>query len=183
MAAARSLEETIAAARLGDTEAFRVLVERYWPRCMRIAERMLGNAQDAEETVQDTFVRVHRALPNYREQQRFEPWLFRILGNRCRSRLVTRRAWRDTVTLDESFDAPVTGLSEAEAHAWRDAVERAMGGLPPEQREAFLLRHVEGLEYEEMMQVTGAGLSALKMRVKRACDALRRRLEDVIDAA
>jgi RNA polymerase sigma-70 factor (ECF subfamily) len=61
-----------------------------------------------------------------------------------------------------------------------DEVRRALDGLPAEQREAFLLRHVEGLEYAEMMTVTGAGLSALKMRVKRASDALRARLQEAI---
>jgi RNA polymerase sigma-70 factor (ECF subfamily) len=60
-------------------------------------------------------------------------------------------------------------------------IEEAVGALTPELREAFLLKHVEELEYEEMVEVTGAGVSALKMRVKRACERLREQLEEVVD--
>jgi RNA polymerase sigma-70 factor (ECF subfamily) len=67
----------------------------------------------------------------------------------------------------------------AERTAWREEIERALSRLDPEQREAFLLKHVEELSYEEMAEITGAGISALKMRVKRACDRLRQLLEEV----
>ena len=65
--------------------AFATLVDMYYARCLRFALHMLASRRDAEEAVQDTFVRVYRALPTYREQDAFEPWLFRILGNRCRT--------------------------------------------------------------------------------------------------
>ncbi|HUF26831.1 MAG TPA: sigma factor-like helix-turn-helix DNA-binding protein, partial [Gemmatimonadaceae bacterium] len=63
--------------------------------------------------------------------------------------------------------------------AWREEIELALAKLEPEQREAFLLKHVDGLEYEEMAEITGAGISALKMRVKRACERLRAMLREV----
>jgi RNA polymerase sigma-70 factor (ECF subfamily) len=65
--------------------------------------------------------------------------------------------------------------------AVREEIQRALGQLPAEQREAFVLKHVEELSYEEMAEITGVGISALKMRVKRACDRLRDLLEGVFD--
>ena len=69
----------------------------------------------------------------------------------------------------------------ADADAWRDEITRALAQLVPEQREAFLLKYAEGLSYEEMEDLTGAGTSALKMRVKRACERLRELLQGVYD--
>jgi RNA polymerase sigma-70 factor (ECF subfamily) len=69
----------------------------------------------------------------------------------------------------------------AERSAWREEIERALGRLRPEQREAFLLKYVEDMGYDEMSQLTGVGVSALKMRVMRACDRLRELLSDVRD--
>ena len=68
---------------------------------------------------------------------------------------------------------------DVDAIAWREEIQTALAALPAAQREAFLLRHIEGLEYEEMGRITGAGVSALKMRVKRACEFLRLRLAEV----
>ena len=70
-------------AKLGDIQAFEVIVERYYSRCMRFAQGMLRDTTDADDVVQETFVRLYRALPRYEERQRFDSWLFRILGNCC----------------------------------------------------------------------------------------------------
>jgi RNA polymerase sigma-70 factor (ECF subfamily) len=69
-----------------------------------------------------------------------------------------------------------------DAAAWREEIQAALGRLDPAQREAFLLKHVEELSYEEMTELTGVGVSALKMRVKRACDRLREMLQEVYSA-
>jgi RNA polymerase sigma-70 factor (ECF subfamily) len=169
-------------ARAGDPQAFRRLVDAHYARALRFARNMGLAAEDAEEAVQDTFVRVWNALPRFRPDAPFEPWLFRILANRCRSALVRRRWWRRAAVQDaEDVLAQLPARWGAEGDpALYDEVRRALDGLPAEQREAFLLRHVEGLEYGEMMTVTGAGLSALKMRVKRASDALRARLQEAM---
>jgi RNA polymerase sigma-70 factor (ECF subfamily) len=174
----------VAAAREGDVTAFRLLVERYYARCLRFARNMGLDVEDAEEAVQDALVRVHGALDRFAPGAAFEPWLFRILANRCRSTRSRGRWWR-RIQVDlsprsahpdvESIPAP----AEPDAD-WRDVIVRALDTLPAEQREAFLLRHVEGMEYHDMMAVTGAGLSALKMRVKRASDALRARLKELV---
>jgi RNA polymerase sigma-70 factor (ECF subfamily) len=143
---------------------------------------MLGNREDAQEALQDAFVRAYRALGRCDDPERFGSWLFSILVNRCRTTGArsTRRA-RTFISDD------VAARSAAEAHpaeqaAWREEIERALDQLDAEQREAFLLKHVEGLSYEEMAEITGAGVSALKMRVKRACDRLRGLLQEAYSA-
>jgi RNA polymerase sigma-70 factor, ECF subfamily len=133
---------------------------------------MLFDRFDAEEAVQDTFVRVYRALPRFREDASFEAWLFRILANRCRTAAVRARRHADFVHYGDVPERP-NGVNHDVAIAWREEIELALAGLPVEQREAFLMRHVEDLSYDDMSRVTGEGISALKMRVKRACDTLR----------
>jgi RNA polymerase sigma-70 factor (ECF subfamily) len=129
--------------------------------------------------VQETFVRLYRALPRYEERQRFEPWLFQILGNCCRTANTTygreaSRAIDDEHALDRvaSLDDP----SRVMDHEWGDDVRRALAELPEYNREIFLLHYIEGFAYDEIERMTGVKQSALKMRVKRACDFLRARL-------
>ena len=167
----------VRAAQQGDVRAFAALVDAYYARCLRFALHMLSNRSDAEEAVQDTFVRVYRALPNYEERESFEPWLFRILANRCRSAGARERRRSEIVEFGEVPDR-ANERRHDEAIAWREEIARALASLPEEQREAFLMRHVEDLSYDDMAIATGAGISALKMRVKRACDALRIRLTE-----
>lgn len=174
-AAERSL--LVRGAQQGDVRAFASLVDAYYARCLRFALHMLANRSDAEEAVQDTFVRVYRALPGYEERESFEPWLFRILANRCRSAGARERRRSEFVEFGEVPDR-ANDRRHDETIAWREEIARALATLPPEQREAFLMRHVEDLTYDDMAVATGAGISALKMRVKRACDALRVRLTE-----
>jgi RNA polymerase sigma-70 factor (ECF subfamily) len=154
-------------------------VEAYHARCLRFARAMLRNADDAEDVVQDAFVRLYRALPRYEDRQRFEPWLFQILGNCCRSAntVHNREASRtsdDELALDRVVSPDDTGrLAEM---GWSDAVRRALADVPEHNREIFLLHHIEEFSYEEIERMTGVRQSALKMRVKRAAEALRARL-------
>lgn len=176
-AAAETRSLLIHAARSGDVRAFAELVDTYYARCLRFALHMLSSRDDAEEAVQDTFIRVYRALPKYEEREAFEPWLFRILANRCRTAGGRARRHADVVEYGDVPERPTTH-PEDEAFAWRDAIQGALAALPREQREAFLMRHVEDLSYEDMSTATGARVSALKMRVKRACDAMRALLSE-----
>lgn len=168
----------VQAARSGDVRAFAELVDSYYARCLRFALHMLADRSDAEEAVQDTFVRVYRALPKYEEREAFEPWLFRILANRCRSAGSRERRHASFVVYGDVPDR-ATGPEHAESIAWREEIGVALATLPQDQREAFLMRHVEDLSYDDMAVATGAGVSALKMRVKRACDTLRTRLTEI----
>jgi len=155
------------------------LVEWYYPRALRFARAMLGDPRDAEEAVQDTFVRVHDNLARFRGDESFDPWFFRILGNRCRTLAGKRK--RHHALIDYTPILPET-ISDADIRLPDDAFVRrvyhALADLPADQREAFLLRHVNDLDYDEMITVTGARGSTLRMRVKRACDALRVRLRE-----
>ena len=166
-------------ARDGDHVAFAQLVEQYYPRALRFARAMLGDARDAEEAVQDAFVRVHDNIARFHGDESFDPWFFRILGNRCRTLGGKRKRHHAlieyTPILPEIGSEPDTTLPD---DAFVRRVYHALSELPADQREAFLLRHVNDLDYDEMMTVTGARASALRMRVKRAVDALRVRLVD-----
>jgi RNA polymerase sigma-70 factor (ECF subfamily) len=165
----------------GDVDAYAKLVDRYYDRCARFAIRMLGNRDDAEDALQSTFLRAYRALGRYQERDRFSAWLYRILVNQCRS-LAARRSHRERVFVREEAllmnapDKTPTWTGEDE-----EFVQRVLNELDPLLREAFLLKYVEELSYDEMAALTGAGVSALKMRVKRACDKLRERWERIRD--
>jgi RNA polymerase sigma-70 factor, ECF subfamily len=162
----------------GDTDAYALLVKHHHASCLRYAERMLGDEADAEDAVQDTFMRAFLAIGRFDDRVPFRAWLFRILVNRCRTVALqrTRRSRRfpnDEIALVNAR-APETSVGDRD-----EAVRRAVDELDPLLREAFLLKYVEGMDYGDMSAALGAGVSALKMRVKRACDALRPRLREV----
>ena len=142
---------------------------------------MLRNPDDAEDMVQETFVRLYRALPRYEERQRFESWLFQILGNCCRTANTTFRR-QDARTVDDDdvlTRLPSTDVTDASFdREWGDDVRRALAEVPDYNREIFLLHYIEGFAYDEIERMTGIKQSALKMRVKRASDLLRARLAE-----
>jgi RNA polymerase sigma-70 factor (ECF subfamily) len=143
------------------------------------AFHMLGNREDAQEAMQDSFVRAFGALGKCRDPERFGAWLFRIVVNRCRT--MRRRSHRGrNFGWPLPRDVPARG-DAADGLEWREEINRALARLRPHYREAFLLRYVRGLEYDEMAHVTGANEPALRMRVKRALDHLRELLRDVHD--
>jgi RNA polymerase sigma-70 factor (ECF subfamily) len=135
---------------------------------------MLGERADAEDVVQDTFLRAYLAIGRYDERDQFRGWLFRILTNQCRNSITsrgrrTRRFVQDELAIETAASPPMGLPSGVE-----DAVLlRAMAQLDPLQREALLLKYAEGMEYTEMSAMTGVGESALKMRVKRGSERLR----------
>lgn len=171
--------ECVAQVLAGDTAAYAVLVGRYRAQFSRYAVRMLGNREDAEEALQDAFLRAYRSLSKCEDPARFGSWLFRILANRCRT-AGTRRGRRErTFVRDEIALLDASEEHPEERAAWREEIQRALLMLDEDQREAFLLKHVEDLGYDQMAELTGVGVSALKMRVKRACERLRSLLQEV----
>ena len=163
----------------GDSGAYAPLVSRYRARYARFAVRMLGTEEDAEEALQDSFVRAYRALGRCEDPERFGAWLYRILVNRCRTHGGRRGRRERTFVSDPIAMESASEEHPAELDAWREEIEYALDRLDVRQREAFLLKHVEELSYEEMAELTGIGISALKMRVKRACDRMRELLREV----
>ena len=163
----------------GDAAAFTTLIDRHAAACPRFATRMLGNRADAEDATQETLVRAYRALRRYEDREVFRTWLFSILVNRCRTAAM-RRGRRDRrVIADEAMLAGAAVDSDAAAVDLHVELERALAALDPDQREAFVLKHVEQWSYEEMAAATGVGVSALKMRVKRACERLQSLMAEV----
>lgn len=171
--------ELVAATRRGDQRSFAILVARYRDRHARFVARMLGDADEAEDVLQSVFVRAYRHIDRCEDPARFGAWLHRIVVNESRT-FAARRGQRELKLVREPLvlDGLESDVTEGDP-ALRQRIEAAVATLPVEQREAFLLKHVEELEYEEMAEVTGAGVSALKMRVKRAIERLREQLEGV----
>lgn len=162
----------------GDGHAFTMLVDRHAPVCLRYATRMLGSVEDAEDVTQDSLYRAYRALGSYEHSTAFRTWLMAILINRCRSALLYRGRREGRVRIDPDAVRAAFIPADVDAFTARDSIQRALATLDPDLREAFLLKHVEQLSYDEMSAATGIGVSALKMRVKRACDQLRVALEE-----
>jgi RNA polymerase sigma-70 factor (ECF subfamily) len=173
--------ELIAAVLAGDIEAFSGLVRRHEDTCVRFAVRMLGSRADADDALQSAFMRAFRGLRSCREPDRFGAWLYHIVINECRTYASRRRQreLRFTPATNEIERAVAPGSEPEKDVDVGGHIERALGTLPADQREAFLLKHVEEMSYDEMAAMTGSSVSALKMRVKRACDALRDLLEGV----
>jgi RNA polymerase sigma-70 factor, ECF subfamily len=172
--------ELVRRVRAGETRAYGALVARYRDRLGRYAVHMIGDREDAEEALQDAFVRAYRSLARCDDPNRFGAWLYGILVNRCRT-IGARSSRRRRLFVGEPDSAALHESSEIDQIdrlAWDDAVSRALARLPAEHREAFLLKHVEDLEYEEIARLTGVGVSALKMRVKRAREQLQRFLTE-----
>ncbi|HEX2080194.1 MAG TPA: sigma-70 family RNA polymerase sigma factor [Longimicrobium sp.] len=163
----------------GDAAWYEVLVRRYQEPLYRHAYGMLGDPDAAADLVQDSLVKAYTRLDTC-DPDRFAAWLFRILRNRCKDYLKSRRR-RDVPLVDDGphaaplSDDPVVTLERTELGK---VVADALARIPEPQREAFLLKHVEGRSYEEMAELLDAGISALKMRVMRAREALQELLKD-----
>ncbi len=166
--------ELVRRVRAGDTRAYGALVSRYRDRLGRYAVHMIGDREDAEEALQDSFVRAYRCD----DPARFGAWLYGILVNRCRTTGARAARRRRMFVHDAQALNGAAHADQADRLDWVDAVDRALARLAPEYREAFLLKHVEDLEYDEISELTGAGVSALKMRVKRAREQLQRYLRE-----
>jgi len=171
--------EVVRAVLAGDTEEYAELVGRYRDRYARFASRMLGSADAADDAVQDAFIRAFEQLQQCRDPDNFAGWFFLILRNRCLAE--RRRAARTGTVTDpatlmarEQADGPVQQVEQ------RRALQQALLELTPEQREVFVLKHVEDLSYEEIARRLGASIPSLKMRMHRAYDRLRERLKDVL---
>lgn len=163
----------------GDVESFGILVNRYRDKYFGIACRILGNREDAEDALQETFIRSYRSLGSCTDPARFGSWLYSILINQCRTS-GTRRGMREKRNAgDMMLDSLPDEAATIQTGDLQQEVEFALARLTQDQREAFLLKHVEDLSYEEMSEITGDSISALKMRVKRAVEGLRIQLEKV----
>ena len=170
----RTDAELVKSALDGSEEAYAELVRRYQDLLYRHAERMAGSPDEAEDIVQLAFIKSYRNLATCQNPDHVGAWMFRITANACKDHLKSRRS--DGVTIDDVPGlAGETGDPER-ALARRDLrsrIDSALHRLPADQREAFVMKHVEGLSYQEMEELLGVSVPALKMRVHRARDDLQ----------
>jgi RNA polymerase sigma-70 factor (ECF subfamily) len=161
----------------GDRERYAQLVERYRDRYARYAARMLGSMDAAEDAVQDAFVRAYDQLAQCKEPEKFVGWFFLILRNRC---FAEQRRNRTSASLEAADDVAAADRTDggAETAEQRRALQLALLGLTPDQREVFVLKHVEGLSYSEIADRLSTSVPSLKMRMHRAYDRLREQLRD-----
>ena len=169
--------EIVRAVLAGDRERYAELVERYRDRYARYAARMLGSADAAEDAVQDAFVRAFDQLGQCKEPDKFVGWFFLILRNRC---FAERRRSKSSASLEaaEAVAAADRTDGHTESNEQRRALQLALLELTPDQREVFVLKHVEGLSYGEIAERLSTSVPSLKMRMHRAYDTLREQLRE-----
>lgn len=154
----------------GDQQAFAQLMQRYTGAVFGLSYRMLGNAQDAEDAVQEIFLRAYSRLNTFDRTRRFSTWLLSIASNYCIDRLRRRRY--NWLTLDDvAFSLP-SGLAGPERTALereqQAIVQDALQRLPENYRLVTVLRYINDLSYDEIGQVTGLPESTIKTRLHRA---------------
>jgi RNA polymerase sigma-70 factor (ECF subfamily) len=179
--------EVVRQCRLGNEQAYRQLIERYQPRIYSLAVRMVGQAQDAEDVTQETFVRMFRAIDRYDPARPFAAWLFTIASRLCIDHIRRRRSrpislvQRETGSQDEHLiEVEDTGLKPDEIVSRAEEEQRAhtlVDSLPPHYRIVVMLRHQQDLSYEEISQVLHLPLGTVKARIHRARALLKERLE------
>lgn len=185
-----TLDDAVARARLLDPTAFDWLVDQYSARLFGLMHRLTARASDAEDLVQEVFLRLVRVMPTYRHEGRFEAWLFRIAANVAREHLRRGRvraggnsriaspsdpdsesasAWADLSTAQP--DEPLTVAEDA------DEVQRSLARLPAPEREVIMLRHYGELSYQEIADAMGTPLGTALARAHRAHKKLREWME------
>lgn len=170
-------DELIRLARRGDEQAFASLVERYYRAAYASAYAVLGNAGDAEEIAQETFVQVFQKLDRLRDPGALPGWIWRIARDTALKHIRKHKRIRPV------GDAPDLKLDEQRPHQPLVAAEEkeqliaALTELPEEMREAVLMRYWEDLEYEQMAERTGVSAAALYQRVCRGLKRLRESIE------
>jgi RNA polymerase sigma-70 factor (ECF subfamily) len=189
------LTDLVTKARSGDADAFRVLVERHSRPLFRMAFRMTGNQQDAEDVVQESFLRAYRQLGKFDERASFGTWLYRIATNcsldvmRSRKRRAKQEAGPEAEL--SGMEDPVLSLPSGDptpervamSGQVRERVAEAMKELSASERTAFVLRHFEGMRIEDVSRVLGCQPGAAKHSVFRAVQKLRRALEPLVSGA
>jgi len=169
--------DVVRAVLAGDRERYSQLVERYRDRYARYAARMLGSTDAAEDAVQDAFVRAYDQLAQCQDPNKFVGWFFLILRNRC---FAERRRNRSQAPLEAADHVAAADRADGgtETAERRRALQHALLELTPDQREVFVLKHVEGLSYGEIAERLSTSVPSLKMRMHRAYDRLREQLRD-----
>jgi len=170
----------------GDRNAFAELVERYRPAVCRIVFRTLGNTADGEDAVQEVFIRVMISLSKYDRRYPFAPWILKIASNYCIDQIRRRKAqkyklWSDLSESEErkalwNMASPPQSQDsvQEDRHRYLELAQSLLNRLKPKRRMAFVLREIEGREYEEVAAILGVPETTARVRVWRARNDLNR---------
>jgi len=172
--------------RRGDAKAFEVLVRTYQQRVYNIVYRMIGNREEAEDVAQDVFVTVYQNVAGFRGDSKFSTWLYRVTVNHCKNRLkyLRRRGRHRGRPLDDIAEREIAhggGATEpryhasiprpdelASGHQLERIVQREIARLDEDHRVLVVLRDIQGMSYQEMVEVTGLNIGTIKSRLHRA---------------
>ena len=175
-------EKWIAAAREGDQGAFEELVLLYEKRVLALTQRMCGNPEDAAEAAQEAFLAAWQGLKNFRGDSSFSTWLYRLSSNACVDLLRREGRRQAAVSLDGedlNLDIPSpipSPQEEAERRELREQIEAGLRALPPEYRQALILREIHQLSYQEIGEALGLDIGTVKSRISRGRKRLQKYL-------
>lgn len=186
--------ELIAQFLAGSEEAFNRLVLRHQRRAYNIAYRFLSQHEDALEVAQDAFVRAYRSLRRFKGKSSFKTWLYKIILNLARNRyrrkvsrgehrkvsLDNPKRYDDSEAVREIEDEKLSPTRELDGREIQEQIQRGLMRLAAEHRQVIVLRHIEGLSYEEMTQVLQCAEGTVKSRLHRARLELRDVLRDLL---
>lgn len=180
-------EALVGRARDGDYAAFEQLYERHRTLVYRFAYQMVPRRDDAEDIVQEAFVRAYQNLSRYRDEAKFTTWLLRIVTNLCtdQARMSQRRGALEQQEAAGSLTWMTTLVNEDPIHNLelddtRDAIRRALAALPAHHRSVIVLRDIEEREYPEIAKILGCTVGGAKLRVLRARRALKDRIAPLL---
>jgi len=179
------MEETdialMALIRKGDVKAFELLLARHQRSVYNLAIRFLGDPDEAEDIMQNTFIRVFRASQTYTPEAKFTTWLYTIVKNLCFNVLRSRRS-SEIISMDSEYlpelpaktEDPIERISRSQI---RETVIRAVNSLPENMKMAVILSKYHGLQYDEIAAIMGCTVNAVKLRVHRAKIILAKELK------
>lgn len=185
-------DELVARIKQGDRTAYRELFETHSSLVFNVCHRILGNRADAEDVTQDVFLRAYDALPGFRGEARLSTWLYRIAVHLSlnKQRRRKRERWLSLEFLEEpENELPMGDIASAddtpdiiaEKRERTQIVQRAMNALAEEQRVALILRHYEGLSYEEIADVMQTSVASVESRLHRAKRNLAKKLVPLLE--
>ena len=175
-------EDLVLAVQAGDTASLGELVARWQQPLYRFVTRLVARPEDAHDVCQETFVRILRNASGYRRGARFSTWMYQIALNLCRDHVRRRRRWSLILSESHGSQDPPTPAADiprydparaVETRELAEAVGRALGQIPPEQREVVVLKEFEGLKFREIAEILDCPESTVKSRMYYGLSGLR----------
>ena len=169
----------------GEVEVYQVLVDRYSSRIVNVAYMMIGDRHEAEDVAQDAFIRAYKALPNFQHKAKFSSWLYQIALNLCKDFLKSKA--RSIKKMDDEKLQALEKRMEGSVSQVLLAAELSEGirdviyGLPELYREVFVLRHLQGVDYDDVAEITNVPADTVRVRAYRARELLRSSLAPIVD--